>query len=54
LNLLKFLKDMKKNYIAPSTEMATWASMGLMQQPAIGIATTSAGDPATTSYDNID
>jgi len=44
---------MKKNYIAPSTEMATWASMGLMQ-PAIGIATTSAGGTATTSYDNID
>ena len=44
---------MKKTYIAPSTEMATWASMGLMQDPVIGFATTSCG-PATTSYDNID
>ncbi|MBQ7996490.1 MAG: hypothetical protein IJ249_02345 [Paludibacteraceae bacterium] len=41
---------MKKNYIAPSTEMATWASMGLMQDPVIGIATVSGGtgNPATT------
>lgn len=42
---------MKKNYIAPSTEMATWASMGLMADPVIGIATVSGGgtgNPATT------
>jgi hypothetical protein len=44
---------MKKNYIAPNTEMQTWASMGLMQDPVIGFATTSGG-PATTGYDNID
>ena len=37
---------MKKNYIAPNTEMQTWASMGLMQDPVIGFATTSSG-PAT-------
>jgi len=35
---------MKKNYIAPSTEMATWASMGLMQDPQIGFAATSTGN----------
>ena len=33
---------MKKNYIAPATEMATWASMGLMQ-PAITMNTVSGG-----------
>ena len=30
---------MKKNYIAPNTEMTTWASMGLMQAPQVGFAT---------------
>ncbi len=30
---------MKKNYMAPTTEMQTWASMGLMQDPTIGFAT---------------
>ena len=44
---------MKKNYIAPSTEMETWASMGLMQDPVIGVATGSCGTP-TVDYDNID
>jgi len=34
---------MKKNYIAPSTEMATWASMGLMQDPVITMNSTSGG-----------
>lgn len=44
---------MKKNYIAPSTEMETWASMGLMQAPVIGVATGSCGTP-TVGYDQID
>ena len=42
---------MKKNYIAPSTEMATWASMGLMQDPVIGFASGSAGT-GTPTLDN--
>jgi hypothetical protein len=37
---------MKKNYIAPSTETATWASMGLMQD--IAFATNSASGGGTT------
>lgn len=46
---------MKKNYIAPSTEMATWASMGLMQDnnPIIGFASGSNGVPHAT-YEQID
>ena len=40
---------MKKNYIAPSTEMATWASMGLMADPQIGFASGSGGAVPTTS-----
>lgn len=44
---------MKKNYIAPTTEMQTWASMGLMQDPIIGFATGSGGTP-TVGYDQID
>ncbi len=44
---------MKKKYIAPSTEMETWASMGLMQDPVIGVATGSCGTPAV-DYDQID
>ena len=44
---------MKKTYIAPNTEMATWASMGLMQDPVIGFASTSAG-PSTADYTDID
>ena len=44
---------MKKNYIAPSTEMKTWASMGLMDSPAIGFATGSAGVPTATKSDRI-
>ena len=44
---------MKKTYIAPSTEMQTWASMGLMTDPVIGFAVTSAG-PGTVDYEQID
>lgn len=44
---------MKKTYIAPNTEMATWASMGLMQDPTIGFAAASGGTP-TVGYDQID
>lgn len=35
---------MKKNYIAPNTEMTTWASMGIMQDPVIGLASGSGVD----------
>ena len=45
---------MKKSYIAPSTEMATWASMGLMQDPAIGFASGSGSGTPSVSYDQID
>ena len=45
---------MKKNYIAPNTEMATWASMGLMQDPVIGFAAASGGGTQTIDYDHID
>lgn len=45
---------MKKNYIAPSTVTATWASMGLMQQ--IGFAMNAAsggiGEPTYQTLDN--
>ena len=35
---------MKKNYIAPSTEAATWASMGLMTEGlGFGVITGSGG-----------
>jgi hypothetical protein len=34
---------MKKNYIAPSTQMATLASMGLMDGITYGINSTSCG-----------
>lgn len=44
---------MKKNYIAPNTEMATWASMGLMQAPVITVNTVSGGT-GTGTTDNID
>lgn len=36
---------MKKNYIAPSTETATWASFGLMQQIGFATGSASAGTP---------
>ena len=39
---------MKKNYIAPSTELLDLASEGLMQ-PAIGLASGSGAGPATAS-----
>ncbi len=39
---------MKKNYIAPNTEMTTYASMGLMEDPAIGFASGSGGVPTAT------
>lgn len=35
---------MKKNYIAPNTEMTTWASMGLMLDPVIGFGSGSGID----------
>ena len=44
---------MKKNYIAPNTEMTTWASMGLMQDPLIGIATGS-GSTGVASTNDMD
>ena len=40
---------MKKNYIAPSTEMASWASMGLMQAPNIGMSSASGGGVNSSS-----
>lgn len=43
---------MKKNYIAPSTEMATWASMGLMQ-PGIAFATATASGDAGETYQTL-
>lgn len=39
---------MKKNYITPNTEMATWASMGIMN-PEIGMSSASGGAPVSTS-----
>ena len=35
---------MKKNYITPNTEMTTFASMGLMDDPVIGLASGSGVD----------
>ena len=43
---------MKKTYIAPNTEMTTWTSMGLMQDPHIGFATGSGTQ--SVDYDSID
>ena len=40
---------MKKNYIAPSTVSATWASMGLMQSIAFATGSASCGTP---TFDN--
>ena len=48
---------MKKNYIAPSTELLDLASEGLMQQnPAIGIASGSGvdGNKHTSNMSDID
>lgn len=42
----------KKKYMAPTTEMQTWASMGLMADPIIGIATGSGS--GSVDYDQID
>ena len=53
LNPLKKITTMKKNYIAPNTEMASYASMGLMNDPIIGFASGSNGVPQAT-YDQID
>lgn len=53
LNPLKKNTTMKKNYIAPNTEMTTYASMGLMEDPAIGFQTGSCG-VATATYGQID
>ena len=44
---------MKKNYIAPNTEMASYASMGLMQDPNIGFLLGSGG-VQKANYDQID
>lgn len=44
---------MKKNYIAPSTEMASWASMGLMQAPNIGMSSASGGAGGAQSTGNM-
>ena len=52
-NNSKCNRIMKRNYIAPSTEMQTWASMGLMQDPIIGFAAASNGT-STVDYDQID
>jgi hypothetical protein len=40
---------MKKNYIAPSTEMATLASMGLMDGIAFAMETVSGGGSANAT-----
>ena len=53
LNPLKKNTTMKKNYIAPNTEMASYASMGLMLDPIIGFASASNCTP-TVGYDQID
>jgi len=49
---------MKKNYIAPNTEMLNFASMGLMQAPVISMAAGSpnagTGAPTTDNMDFID
>ena len=47
---------MKKNYIAPSTEAATWASMGLMQGITYGVTVGSGGttDKSTDDVNIID
>ena len=45
---------MKKNYIAPNTEMATWASMGLMADPIIGFATGSGASTTISDAEQID
>ena len=45
---------MKKNYIAPSTVTATWASMGLMQQEiAFGFNTGSGGAQTIKTTDDV-
>ena len=48
---------MKKNYIAPNTEMATWASMGLMQSITVGIVSASGagagGQQSTSNMEDI-
>ena len=46
---------MKKNYIAPSTVAATWASMGLMQDNiTLGVATGSGGVATLNEVNAID
>jgi hypothetical protein len=44
---------MKKNYIAPSTEAATWASMGLMQSIAFATGSASSGEPTFNKGEEI-
>ena len=45
---------MKKNYIAPNTEMTTWASMGLMQDPVIGFGSGIDGQQHTSNMGDIE
>ena len=40
---------MKKNYMAPNTEMINLASEGIMQNPSLSINTTSGGNINTAS-----
>ncbi len=42
---------MKKNYIAPNTEMTTFASMGLMEDIAFGMETVSGGTQIKSTSD---
>ena len=45
---------MKKNYIAPSTVAATWASMGLMQDNiAFATQSVSGGAPTIMSTNDV-
>ncbi len=44
---------MKKNYIAPNTEAATWASMGLMQSIVFGTETASGAAPTQKWTDDV-
>ena len=43
---------MKKNYIAPSTVAATWASMGIMN-PEIGMSSASGGTSGPVVTDSV-
>ena len=45
---------MKKNYMAPSMEIASYASQGLMQNPQIGFASGSGGTQTFNTAEEID